>query len=337
MLGKDDKVWFWLIALGLVTTGLGLLLGGLVKAQAGFLPQARVQVESLTVTNDSQPPSATQSALPVLRSLTKKWWQLDFEETLPGQVVADDPNLACHWEADLDQQFDEVHNLQSCQVSCQSGQLFVQSATPPSWLAADATDLELLPIVNQASATQAGEILITEVMWAGSYQGSHSVASDEWIEFYNPTDRYWQLSDLQLFNAAYGDLPLDFPDQSFLPPYSYTVLGGESAARSQLKIPSDFYVPGLLLSNSQAGLQLRTKQGTVIDGLPAGQWQAGQNDAGLQQRASAQKIRPDLPTNQWTSWQTCQLRNVPPASESAFWKDVARANNCGTPGSPSIY
>jgi hypothetical protein len=191
-------------------------------------------------------------------------------------------------------------------------------------------------ILPEARPPKPGEVLITEVMWAGSYQGETSLASDEWVELYNTTEETIDLAGFNLIGAGLAGRTLTFPQQVYLPPRSYRVIGSKRGTQTQLAREPYFVFHYLSLSNTQAGIRLENTSGQLLDSLPSGVWKAGKNDLQAKQRFSAQRKQLDQPGDDWTNWTQC-LAEICELSSSLQWKLQDPSRNFGTPWQSNVY
>jgi len=180
-----------------------------------------------------------------------------------------------------------------------------------------------------------GEVRITEVMWAGSFSSLNNSA-DEWVELFNTSDENLSLDGLQLQKAKSGGEALVFPPGLKIASQSYFVIG-KPTAESLLVRPADWQTRNLSLPNTDAGLSLQTSLGVVIDSLPSGLWQAGENDIPKKLRSSAQLRHVSVPSNVWTSWSACSREDEDRCwyQTRADWKQNS-AKNLASPWKASV-
>lgn len=162
-----------------------------------------------------------------------------------------------------------------------------------------------------AQTPEPGQVLITEVNWAGSFASVENLANDEWIEIMNLTPEALNLSGLLLDKATSGGGTLQFPSTLILPPYGLIVISRLAESSSRLLAQADWVTPSLSISNSEASLVLRKADGTVLDRTPTGVWKKGTNILSPPQRASIQRrlISP-WPGDSWLSWKTCPADDI---------------------------
>ncbi len=194
------------------------------------------------------------------------------------------------------------------------------------------TPLSLPPAVKP---TQAGEVVISEVMWAGSFNGEQSVSNDEWLELANPTNQRFNLRGAKIEHAVMGGNTLLINVELVIEPYGYVVIGRLAGNKTQLARDADWVTSSLSLNNDQAELVLRAQNGVELDHTPAGSWQAGRNDAVLQKRAAAQRLHLNLPGDDWSNWSTCAIDSPACLAVTRFWRSNLGQNQ-GTPWQPSV-
>lgn len=169
---------------------------------------------------------------------------------------------------------------------------------------------------------QPGELFISEVNWAGSYRGTQSLTTDEWIELYNATADPLLLDGSQLHGVLSSQEALALPASAIVPPFGYWILGRLASGSSVLSRDPDWVVPSLRLNNEQSGLVLKSSDGTVLDAIPSGAWQAGTNDTAHGKRASAQRFFDDTaPTTAWSSWGSCLQIDSQCGTTPIVWLD----------------
>lgn len=318
----------YLIA-GLLVTVL-LSTPSLIKAT--WNQPVTLQLPQIKTTSSS---SVNDFRAPILESLTAGWWKVEVPAQSGGWLIppTSQTDFKCHGYQDLENENTAV-TKSSCRLEV-GRTLAVESIKPPCWQ--HPQGIEALSIRNQRQIVSPGEVVISEVMWAGSFEEGHSRAYDEWLELANTTSEYLLIDNLQLKNAAYFNRVLSFPPETAIAPYSFIVVSHYAAHNSQLSIEPDLVLSNLQLSNQRANLQLVTSDGQIIDQLPAGSWQAGLNDTSQKKRASAQRLFLNEPGNDWSNWQTCQREATTLETQAQYWKAAAMATNCGSPGKGQLY
>lgn len=298
------------------------------------IPSIQTVTGSVSPEDPTTPPDELADLKPpILTALAASWWQIDVPVDGGGYLVAaPDAELAsCHQASDLQKEW-ESQGLTTCNLK--PGERFVvQTSQSPLWRVSNQN--HLLAVSNQQNVTKPGQVIINEVMWPGSYEGATSRHADEWIELYNPTATYLDLSNLELHQAAYFGRVLIFP-QVYLPPFAYLVVSSQDQASTQLK-NTNLVFSSLLLSNQQANLQLKSSSGQIIDELPSGEWQAGDNNTAQRKRSSAQRRFPNQPGNDWQNWQTCNFAAFTQVSQEKYWKQSGWQSNCGSPGAEELF
>lgn len=178
------------------------------------------------------------------------------------------------------------------------------------------------------------QVIISEVMWTGSYSSGINLQSDQWIELHNPTDEKLNLVGARLRGAKpIGDIT--FFNDLFIPPRGYIIIGRERGARTSLVRDPD-KVELLTLELSGNSIQLISYQGIVLDQTPPSPWPSGKDNVTLKIRSTMQRRWPDLPGQDPTSWSDCFV-------ESYRCREVSKPNwrskpgeNLGTPWHPNV-
>ncbi len=201
----------------------------------------------------------------------------------------------------------------------------------------DYEELRLTPDSSLAEfPADIGDLLISEVSWAGSYDGSTSRTTDEWLELYNPTEKLWNLKGLKLTGVRSNGATFTLVGDFALGPYSYFLIGKVEGSSTFLRFSPDYVYSTLVLSNSRAGIQVFGTNGELLDAIPEGEWQAGVNDTTQLQRATAQR-NIFAPTQDWSSWFTCSLQGVSACQTQAIgWRENTH-HTLGTPWQASLF
>lgn len=177
-----------------------------------------------------------------------------------------------------------------------------------------------------------GELVVSELNWAGSYQNDQSVANDEWLELSNTSSTPLWLGEVQLEGILSTQQSYSLPNDAIMAPYSFWVLGRLSASGSALSRDPDWLEPQLRLPNDRAGIQVRLATGELLDSVPSGAWQHGRNDTLHHQRASAQRMVIDPPYSAWSSWSTASASGSATHAVALSWLDpIARTSTLATP------
>ncbi len=164
----------------------------------------------------------------------------------------------------------------------------------------------LVPLPEQTALRpdSKGQIIISEVMWAGSYFNGQARDLDQWIEFQNISDEPLNLQGVKIRGIkAVGDYSFNLGE--VIPARGYFVLGSRARNNSSLSqaahLVTDFVLP---LAGKQ--IQLISSQGDLLDQTPSGAWPAGYQDVSSRTRASMQRRWPSLPGDDPVSWGHCQ-------------------------------
>lgn len=116
-----------------------------------------------------------------------------------------------------------------------------------------------------------GEVIISEVAWAGSSVSS----SDEWLELFNSSARSFNLAGWQLAGAGSSGSAITIP-AGILAPGGYFLVANNaenhafSAGESVLNISPDFVAAAVSLSNSALQIQLLDSSSNLVDSAGSG-------------------------------------------------------------------
>lgn len=184
--------------------------------------------------------------------------------------------------------------------------------------------------------TEPGQLLITEVMWPGSYKGTVSMTQDEWLEVFNASTQTLDLGGIEIKNAGISGASLFIPTDYHLPPLSYFMVGAREGDLTLLSKDPDWVTSQLSLSNSKSNLSLVSVTGIELDALPGGSWKAGINQLTDRKRSSAQRKSTILPGNDWSNWTDCLTEFLLP-NPPLYWKPGGAGHTCGSPWQATIY
>jgi hypothetical protein len=148
-------------------------------------------------------------------------------------------------------------------------------------------------LAAQAPPTNAGDVVINEIAWAGTAASPNA----EWIELYNPTDQAIILTNWSLV-ALDGTPAISLA--GVIPAGGYFLL--ERTSDSVVSdLPADFIYTGAL-DNDGEGLQLLDPDGTLIDSanLAGGPWPVGSGTPDYASMERVDPLAPDAPAN-WAS------------------------------------
>ncbi len=206
------------------------------------------------------------------------------------------PLLHSWWQGNPASEF--CHNFVSVffpQSSCSTGW----------WKIWQAPELQHENLAEYSSPTP-GQVVISEVNWAGSFTDAANLSTDEWIELTNLSAEPVSLHGVSLAGAGVNGEALLIPSPLILAPYRQVVLSRLSATQSQLKDAPDLVLPAMRISNSNAHILLIAESGEILDQTPTGPWQVGVNQtSGHAQRASAQRWLNAPDGTQWAAWFDC--------------------------------
>jgi hypothetical protein len=178
-----------------------------------------------------------------------------------------------------------------------------------------------------------GQVIISEVMWSGSYSFGVNLQTDQWIELYNTTGERLNLVGARLRGAKpIGDIR--FSSDLLIPPKGFVIIGRERNAKTSLaRNPDKAELLSLPLSGSS--IQLISHDDIVLDQTPMGTWPAGKNGT---TRASMQRRWIEGLGSDSSNWSDCS------AQEELFrCRELSKENwrakpgeNLGTPWHPNV-
>lgn len=187
--------------------------------------------------------------------------------------------------------------------------------------------LQPTPPQSENDVNMAHQIIINEVMWAGS----SSSTADEWIELYNTSSAPVNISNWLLKNAGTSSNPdLSIPSDTIIQPNAYYLVANYSAEDSALIADANWVTSGLSLNNAGEQLTLLDTSNQVIDQTPLN-WTSG----GLLDEAYFSMERKNYPGigialngSSSDSWAICNSQACSDV-QAQYW-DVS--GNFGTPG-----
>ncbi len=162
-------------------------------------------------------------------------------------------------------------------------------------------------------AASLGDVVINEVAWAGSADGSN----DEWIELYNASSQSVDLSGWSILDDGSGEYKIV---SGVVAPHAYFLI--EDSEETVSSKTADAVI-GLSLANAGDSLVLRDSGGVIVDEVnkSGGAWYAGDSVS----KASMERVSPDEDGNDATNWKTAVGGN---GAKSRNGLDIV-----GTPGS----
>lgn len=280
--------------LPLVATLSGLLKAGFSDQLEAMFSGTNVGVGELVVTNMFQPSLPSHAQLLVGCSNVAG---LFFRQNglLPCRLYSDQATYFPEWQA-------------------RGKNFFISQAngtfTSISWPAT-------------SKPAQAGEVVITEVMWS---------SDGKWLELYNSSKNRFNLRGLSLIGAGSNGGTLLVNIDLFIEPYGYVVIGKSNGESSNLARNPDWITSSFFLSDTSAGLILRAQNGTELDRTPAGNWQVGKVILPSTE-FSAQRQFAEKPGNDWGNWLACHDEQSS-CDFAKYWKDVTTSR--GTPWQPTV-
>lgn len=190
-------------------------------------------------------------------------------------------------------------------------------------------EITISPSPSPSPAVSPGDVIINEVMWAGSTASD----ADQWIELLNKTNHDINLGGCVLERAATSGSNLNIAPNKIIPAKSFYVISNfkSSDSRSDLANATNWDTTTLnfyVNSGSNINGNVILKCGsTTLDSAKGDQWPAGfRNTANDIFRSMQRKSDSDgLDKN---SWYSCSDTSC---GGSKFWKTIE--HNFGTPGS----
>jgi hypothetical protein len=191
--------------------------------------------------------------------------------------------------------------------------------------------------VNVKNDPNPGDVVINEIMWAGSAGGS----GDEWIELRNMTSHDIDISNWRIDGAGAGNgSHVEIPNDYSIKAHGYFLIMNNKWNDSAIKLDSDLdkdegmtNVSGMNLNNNGEQLTLKDKDRHTIDTA----WKDGSKwPAGSSGSVKESMERNDNPGNgvHDSSWHTCALDGMSDSDRStmeSYWNSGAQGKNCGTP------
>lgn len=171
-----------------------------------------------------------------------------------------------------------------------------------------------------ANAAGAGSVVINEVAWMGTLDGTN----DEWIELYNTTSGAVDLSGWVIEDDGVASILIE---SGVIAPHGYFLI---EDAEEVLSVNSDV-VLGLSLANAGDSLVLKDDSGAVIDSVNSsgGAWAAGDSVS----KATMERVDP-LADN----WETCVSGNgALGRNGGAILGTPAGVNSVYGGGGPEVY
>jgi hypothetical protein len=158
--------------------------------------------------------------------------------------------------------------------------------------------LQLVTLRISAFAYSAGDVVINEIAWAGTADGS----SDEWIELYNTTNLAIDLSGWYIEDDAGASVYTI--ESGNIAPHSYFLI--EDSEETISTISADA-VLGLSLANAGDSLVLKDSESAVVDTVngSGGAWYAGNSTT----KASMERIDPNVSLDSADNWASALSSN----------------------------
>jgi len=148
----------------------------------------------------------------------------------------------------------------------------------------------------EAYAFSAGSVVINEIAWAGTADGSN----DEWIELYNTTSQQVDLTGWIISDDNVDSYTLS----GEISAYGYYLIEDTEETLNNVTASS---IIGLSLANAGDSLVLKDSAGNIIDSVNAtgGAWYAGDGTT----KASMEKIDPSVTTDSANNWASSTKNN----------------------------
>ncbi len=294
--------------------------------------QARATI-TVTTLATGQVDQSEQSTLPELELISSNWGYITSSQLEQIYVLNEAGEYreatGCHNKEAINQ----IQNLESASCLIEPHTRVAIPYAGAVYAKRGDTYIKIIPL---AKVPEVEELLITEVMWMGSYNGTVSNANDEWIELFNNSSSTLNLEGVQIAGAGLQGEKLFIPADYLLPPFTFFIVGRYSVENSQLARTPDWVTSRLRISNSNCSIQLLSADEILLDELPSGKWQVGTNDTTNMIRASVQRTFFDLPGSDWSSWVDCSIQECIPGSDSQ-WKIQNPMRNFGTPWRASEF
>ena len=223
----------------------------------------------------------------------------------------------------------DKHEFESCIVSGQP--MFYPLPSGNRWFV-QADDIQSVLSLQAQKPKSEGDVIISEVNWAGSFEGALLRKNDQWLELYNPTETLWNLAGVRFQRLGIFDEELKIQNTVLLPSHGYLIIGRQKDSFTFLEKNPNVYLSSLRVPETLSGARVLSFEGQELDRLPDGPWQAGFRDLEKQVFATAQRKHPSLPGGEWSSWGTCETEPVDRCSGEFVhgWKNQNEQNR-GTP------
>ncbi len=195
--------------------------------------------------------------------------------------------------------------------------------------------------VNATRALAASQdVVINEIMWMGSYEGTTSHATDEWVELYNTTANPISLSGWQLTSI---NLPA-FPVNSVIPANGYYLVShfDKTSGSSVLNVTPDWVNSSISLANAPAcaTIDLVRADSVVTDTMACntnGSYFAGLNDTTNRIRRSMERKLVLLNGALVASWQdSIGFANLDSSAEGGTLATPKFANDTTKPTNGTV-
>lgn len=284
------------------------------------------------------PPSLAEWYEELSGSSAQAWTNAPYNDVLSWALTAGTPTLAQLLPLPGCSSFGEVFLPAAFRTDCEVRDQPVFYSLPQGkrWVQRESAVYPLQGTALQ-KPSEPGDITISEVSWAGSFYGDTHVATDQWLEVFNPTQTTWNLSGVRFTSLGIFSEELRVSSTVVIPPGGYVIVGRLSASETRLDRQADIKFSNLRVPKTLLGVKLLSSQGEVLDQLPDGEWQAGILDSEQKITKTAQRVHPSLPGNQWSSWQHCDslLEEKCMGENTREWKQK-NTQNIGTPWNPSL-
>lgn len=277
-----------------------------------------------------------QQAIPLSQSPTQVRWFTPLEVSFslelnlglpsPASVGSVTPLIAQWWQGGQVQPCHGSVGIFFSDLPCSDGW----------WMGGNGTQhFSHIPV----SSPSPGQVIISELSWAGSFRSGESQTTDEWIEFTNLSPEPVSLQGTKLLGARSAGQILIIDSPVILAPYGTAVISRVTAENSQMKHPPAWVTSQLSLLNTQANIVWQLADGTELDRTPFGPWQVGKNTTGTAPlRATAQRhLHSVHHGGNWSSWFDCTQTEETfcQALSNRAWKSDT-TTTVGTPGMLSL-
>lgn len=275
----------WLLLLALLCS----FMWWSTRAHAAFIPQS--SLTELTWLVEAATPRQDQVQV---HPFLERWWKVtqSSRTTLSAEKLSE-----CHRESDLQAP------RQNALCNWSTSMPLVFWGKPPVWWS-EGTDEVRSIFPDSSLLPQVGEVVISEVQWAGSRSSATAPSQDEWMELTNTTEKTFNLKGIKIGVALTAGRTAIVSADLWLGPYGTVVLGASQEPFTHLRFPLDWWHASFVVPNTESRLSLLLPTGELLDSVASGVWKAGANSS-TGYRASAQRRWPLGTGQDWAQWTQC--------------------------------